>query len=345
LLINMLVCLPEFKHIKVGRACLAAAQMPLLQVFIAEFLRSIQAVIHRGLRSDYVAREDNLLALRGRLLVAQHVRQNMVRRDRFYTAHDEFSLERPENRLLHSALRHVLKIATTPSNQRLAREFAFVFADIPLSTQYELDFQRVRLDRSMSYYTDALAWARLILFGNSPLTGIGKHEVPTFLYPMELVFEAFVAKHLASQVAAPHKLTKQARTHHLVTHQDKNWFELQPDLLVRDHERNVLVLDTKWKLLDATLGSATKKYQLDQSDLYQLQAYGNAYLKGQGDVVLIYPKTEDFSKPLQVFEFFGSKELRLWVLPFCLETRVLLTPANSQLDEWLAQSVAQRVGN
>jgi 5-methylcytosine-specific restriction enzyme subunit McrC len=163
LLINMLVCLPEFQHIKVGRACLAAAKIPLLQVFIAEFLVSIQAVIHRGLRSDYVTREDNLLALRGRLLVAHHVRQNMVRRDRFYTAHDEFSMERPENRLLHSALRQVLKIATTQSNQRLAREFAFVFADIPLSTQYELDFQRVRLDRSMSYYTDALTWARLIL--------------------------------------------------------------------------------------------------------------------------------------------------------------------------------------
>jgi 5-methylcytosine-specific restriction enzyme subunit McrC len=123
-----------------------------------------------------------------------------------------------------------------------------------------------------------------------------------------------------------------------VTHQDEDWFELRPDLLVRDHQRNLLVLDTKWKLLDATLGSAKNKYQLAQSDLYQLQAYGNAYLKGQGDVVLIYPKTEDFSQPLQVFEFFGSKELRLWVLPFCLETRVLLTPANCQLDEWLAQA-------
>lgn len=269
----------------------------------------------------------------------------MVRRDRFYTAHDEFSLERPENRLLHSALRQVLKIATTQLNQRFSRELTFVFADIPLSTQHELDFQRVRLDRGMSYYANALAWARLILFDSSPLTGIGKHDVPTFLYPMERVFEAFVAKHLETQLAAPRTLKKQPRNHHLVKHKDVDWFELRPDLLVREHQRNVLVLDTKWKLLDASLGSAKEKYDLSQSDLYQLQAYGNGYLKGEGDVVLIYPKTENFTEPLQVFEFSASKELRLWVLPFCLENRVLLTPEAGHLDQWLLRATPQRAGH
>jgi 5-methylcytosine-specific restriction enzyme subunit McrC len=340
LLIDMLVCLAEFRHIKIGRACVAAAQMPLLQVFIEEFLQSVKAIVQRGMRSDYVSHEANLLALRGKLLVAQQVRQNIVRRDRFFTAHDEFSVDRPENRLLHSALRRVFNSATTPSNHRLARELTFAFADVPLSTQYELDFQRVRLDRSMGYYADAVAWARLILNNMSPVTGVGKHEAPSFLYPMEQMFEAFVAKHLATKLAGSLQLKTQARKHHLVRHQGEDWFEMRPDLLVHEHERNVLVLDTKWKLLDATPGSAKNKYQLAQSDLYQMQAYGNAYLSGQGDVVLIYPKTEDFTQPLQVFEFSGSKELRLWVLPFCLENRVLLTPAKSQLDQWLSQAVA-----
>ena len=47
----------------------------------------------------------------------------------------------------------------------------------------------------------------------------------------------------------------------------------------------------------------------------QLQAYGQSYLDGQGDVVLIYPKTDAFQHALPVFEFPKSEGLRLWVVP------------------------------
>jgi hypothetical protein len=39
-----------------------------------------------------------------------------------------------------------------------------------------------------------------------------------------------------------------------------------------------------------------------------------------------YPKTEAFSQALPVFEFPKSNGLRLWVLPFCLQQRVLILP-------------------
>ncbi|MNR46950.1 hypothetical protein D3C85_1659870 [compost metagenome] len=54
-------------------------------------------------------------------------------------------------------------------------------------------------------------------------------------------------------------------------------------------------------------------------------------MDGQGDVVLIYPKTEAFSQALPVFEFPKSKGLRLWVLPFCLRERVLTLPPCGRL--------------
>jgi 5-methylcytosine-specific restriction enzyme subunit McrC len=73
-------------------------------------------------------------------------------------------------------------------------------------------------------------------------------------------------------------------------------------------------------------GNGTDKYGLSQSDFYQLQAYGQSYLDGQGDVVLIYPKTATFDRPLPVFEFPKLEGLRLWVLPFCLKSRRLAIP-------------------
>lgn len=308
-----------------------ATRMPLLEVFISEFLRSVESVVKRGMRGAYSGRRGNLPALRGKLLITHNIRHNLHRADRFFTEHDEFSVNRPENRLLHSALCRVVALSSSQDNQRLARELQFVFSEVPLSSQYEVDFKKVRLDRGMGSYADALAWTRLILENEVPLTGGGAHRSPSLLFPMEALFEAFVAKHLARQLSRPYVLKAQVRGNHMVRHGEEDWFRLQPDLLVADDEGNRLVLDTKWKLLDGKLSSASKKYGLSQADLYQLQAYGLSYLSGQGDVVLIYPKTDSFEASPPEFQFKASSELRLWVVPFCLKSKRLLCPMNSAL--------------
>jgi 5-methylcytosine-specific restriction enzyme subunit McrC len=278
-----------------------------------------------------------LFALRGKLLVARHLQQNLYRADRFFTEHDEFSMNRPENRLLHAALRGALSISALQANQRLARELCFVFAEVPISSDVVQDFQRVRLDRGMNYYADALAWARLILEDESPLTGLGGHRAPSLLFPMEVIFEAFVAKHLARQLSDRRTLKTQARYHHLVRHKEQNWFRLKPDLVVKEAAHDLIVLDTKWKLLDSLKANGTDKYGLSQADFYQLYAYGQSYLGGKGDLVLIYPRTGSFEQPLPVFEFPITSGLRLWVLPFCLRSKALLVPPNSPVADAFKQ--------
>lgn len=330
LLIEMLRCLGGFRHIQTDSAKLVATRMPLLEVFIREFLLAVEHLVKRGLRSDYRSKQGNLFALRGKLQIATHLRHNLCRRDRFFTEFDEFSPNRPENRLLHAALRRALSWTASQTNQQLARELCFVFAEVPASENPSTDFQRVNLDRGMAHYDGALAWARLILEDDSPLTGTGDHRAPSLLFPMETVFEAFVAKHLPRQLNQGFALRTQTRSLALVRHLEQDWFRLKPDLLVQESKLNRLVLDTKWKLIDSQQATGSKKYDLDQGDFYQLHAYGMNYLDGQGDVVLIYPKTDAFDKALPTFNFPKSSGLRLWVLPFCLrEKRLLLPPCGS----------------
>jgi len=332
LLIAMLKCLAGFRHIKTANADLVAERMPLLEVFIQQFLLAVGSLVKRGLRSDYVAQQDNLFALRGRLLVAKQISQNLVRRDRFFTEHDEFLQNRAENRLIHTALRHALTLCRSQESQRVARELGFVFADVPLSVDVGLDIQRIRLDRGMSYYESALDWAKLILQGLSPISGMGKHHAPSLLFPMEALFEAYVEKHLAKQLREDFVLKAQASSQHLVAHDDQRWFRLKPDLLVKQKQTTRLVLDTKWKLLDAAKKNGREKYQLSQADFYQLYAYGHHYLDGTGDIVLIYPKTDTYTEPLPVFEFTKANGMRLWVLPFCLMKRQLILPDSTAFD-------------
>ncbi len=331
LLIEMLRSLDGFRHIQTDSAKLSATRMPLLEVFINEFLIAVDHVVKRGVRSDYSAVQDDLFALRGKLLVSQQIRRNLFRADRFFTEHDEFSPNRPENRLIHSALRRALSISSSQGNQKFARELSFVFSDITVSSNVPQDFKKVRIDRGMSHYGNALAWARLVLEGRSPLTGSGSESATSLLFPMEAVFESYVAKYLSKQLANGLTLKTQAQSRHLVQHNSQSWFRLKPDLLVRNGTHNVLVLDTKWKLLDSAKANGREKYGLSQSDFYQLFAYGQNYLSGTGDIVLIYPKNDSFVHPLPEFRFSESNDLRLWVLPFCLESRKLLLPEDHPL--------------
>ena len=333
LLIEMLRCLGGFRHIKTESAKLVATRMPLLEIFIGEFLNAVEHVVKRGLRSDYSLQQDNLFALRGKLQIATHLRRNICRRDRFFSVFDEFSPDRPENRLLHTALLRILVWTNSQPHQQLARELCFVFAEVPTSKHPCADFQRIRLDRGMAHYAGALAWARLILEDETPLTGVGSHSAPSLLFPMEAVFEAFVAKHLAKQLKQEFTIRTQARSLSLVRHLEKDWFHLIPDLLVQKSKVNLLVLDTKWKLIDEKKTKGSEKYGLSQGDFYQLHAYGQNYLDGNGNIVLIYPKTDTFNKPLPVFEFPKSPQLRLWVLPFCLKYKQLLLPPCGSLDK------------
>ena len=76
-----------------------------------------------------------------------------------------------------------------------------------------------------------------------------------------------------------------------------------------------MILDTKWKLLDSS--KMDGKNGVSQSDLYQLYAYGKKYKEKTNkdiELVLIYPLTEKFAKPI-TWDFEQDK-LKITLMPF-----------------------------
>jgi 5-methylcytosine-specific restriction enzyme subunit McrC len=319
-LLMMLKALKQFRHLKTNNANLTKNKMPLLEVFISQFISSVNELIKRGLRHDYVRCEDNLTFLKGKLLLGRQVQHNFINKHKFYVEYDEYLQDRPVNRLIHSALKKVGNYSRSANNQKLIQELSFAFADIPQSTNIKNDFASTKLDRGMNYYQTPLAWARLILDGFSPLTMQGKNTAFSLLFPMEAVFESYVASILRKQLPDNLSLKTQASSEYLVTHDGDKRFMLKPDLLLqnsysKDKGVNACVLDTKWKLVNSS--DKKNKYGLSQSDFYQMFAYGHKYLKGKGELFLIYPSHADFQEAIEKsFDFNEGKPLRLWVVPF-----------------------------
>ena len=270
------------------------------------------------LLSTYQRIERESPYLKGQLQVAKQLRQRPGRQHHFHVAHDIYNANRAENRLLHSSLKQVLNWSKSSANQRLACELLFVFNEIDLSANYALDFRLWKDDRGLAHYRALKPWCELILSYQSPVAMTGNHGGLSFLFPMEQLFERYVTKQLKRQLPTHLKLREQVSSHCLTHHNDNDWFRLKPDIVVYDKSKVVTVMDTKWKLLNASLNTTQDKYNLSQADMYQLFAYGEKYLRGQGDLYLIYPKHAGFKESLADFMF--KPDLRLHVVPYDLET-------------------------
>jgi 5-methylcytosine-specific restriction enzyme subunit McrC len=319
-LLNMLKTLKQFRHLKTNNANLAKNKMPLLEVFISQFLSSVNELIKRGLRNDYVRREDNLAFLKGKLLVGKQVQHNFINKHKFYVEYDEYLQDRPINRLIHTALKKVSGYSRSANSQKLIQELLFAFADIPISNNIKNDFASIKIDRGMNYYETPIAWTKLILEGFSPLTMKGGSKAFSLLFPMEAVFESYVASILNKHPLQGLGLKTQASSKYLVTHDGDRRFMLKPDLMLQhsfgdDKGGNACVLDTKWKLVNGN--DKKNKYGLSQADLYQMFAYGHKYLMGKGELFLIYPSHDNFNTPIeQSFNFDDEGILKLWIVPF-----------------------------
>lgn len=311
---------------EVGAADLSLFDAPLSEWIIQQFLTALDHIVKRGLRFDYVRVEEEQRFLRGRLDVTKQLRQPPGKAHYFQIRHDVFIPDRPENRLLKTALGLVAKHTREASNWRLSHELLGLMGEVPASRAIEDDFRRWRRDRLMAHYEAVRPWCELILKRQMPLAISGDWRGISFLFPMARLFENYVEQHLRNVLPVDARLISQSRSRYLCRHDGHDFFQLRPDLLIMQGPKR-WVLDTKWKEIDAA--DAGNSYGLAQSDFYQLFAYGSKYLDGAGDLVLIYPRTDRFDSPLPVFEF--TDDLRLWAMPFDLDNEVLVEPKPSIL--------------
>lgn len=306
---------------------------PLHEVLIEFFLSEVEKLLKKGLRSHYLQQEDEQPFLRGRLRVEKQLHRRPGSKPEFAIEFHEFQVDRPENRLIRSAVEIVSKWARSGSNQRRSRALRFLLADVSASSNYRKDFQDWSQDRGLADYRPLRPWCEFILKEQTPHTLAGAFFGISFLFPMERLFEKYVEAIIRKRLSDGWNLVNQPKRHSLVRHRSEAWFWLRPDLMVEREGVAAAVLDTKWKLISANLDDTSNKYGLSQSDFYQMAAYGERYLHGAGELFLIFPQCSEFLQPLHAFDF--SDSLRLWVVPFDVESDCLLLPECRGLVEWM----------
>lgn len=289
---KMLRCMKDFPSKVFANANLKIDRMNLYEVFINMYLQQVWALVKHGIKPSYIRQENNLNVYKGKLMVNEHIKANLAHKERFYVEFDEYLVNRPENRLIKSTLLKLLSISNSAENIKEIRQLLMSFELVEPSMNYDKDFAKVVIDRNTKDYDLLMKWSKVFLKDKSFTSFSGTENASALLFPMEKIFEAYVAQNMKKIFNRENWIVSaQDRGHYLFNtlNGDKHLkFALRPDLVVTRDDGSVIILDTKWKRLINDKGA---NFGISQSDMYQMYAYSKKY--NTSEIWLLYPVNAD----------------------------------------------------
>ena len=277
-------------------------KMNVFEIFIRMFTDEVLGICKRGIKSNYEEVEENSTCFKGRIDFAKNIKYNYAHNERVFVRHDEFTVNRPENKLLKSALDYLLSKTKTQRNKKDIKNLLSCLSEVELSTNYDVDFAKIASDRNTAHYAQALSWARAFLKGKSFTSFSGSQVASALLFPMESLFESYVDAALKKQLTPKgYRVSAQDKSYYLFDFPSKK-FAIRPDLVItRLSDGAIFVMDTKWKMLSELYAN----YGISHDDMYQMYAYQKKY-RAQ-NVTLLYPKTEKVNGGKKI-EFHASEK-------------------------------------
>lgn len=285
--LKMLRSMKDFPSKVFNDASLKVDQMNLYEIFINMYLQEVRNLVKHGLKSAYVTQEDNLGYYKGKLLVGRHIKANMAHAERFYVSYDEFHSNRPENKLVKATIIKLQKMTGSAENAKEIRQLLTAFELIEPSTNYHQDFAKVSLNRSTKDYERLMQWSRVFLMNKSFTTFSGESASRALLFPMESVYESYVAQQI-KKILGPEgwDVSIQDKGQYLFV-EPRRQFALRPDIVL-SRDNRVVVMDTKWKSL---IDNESANYGISQADMYQMYAYSKKY--SAAEIWLLYPLNDE----------------------------------------------------
>lgn len=293
LFLRMLATLQNTPFKSMQSTSLHTDKLPIFEVFIQMFIAEAYRVVKRGLKSGYETVEDNLHVCKGKIDFTKQIRENFVHKERFYMCYDLFNHNQPENRLVRSTLQYLLRRSCSSQNRSDLKVLLNIFEQIPESYDIQRDFSCCTNDRQSQHYQLLLSWCKVFLDGKSFSSFTGSKVAYALLFPMEKLFENYVAKQLKRQLSCSHYTVSSQHTGKYLFDTPKK-FSLRPDIVITDSANEpVYIMDTKWKVLT---DDPQKNYGISQADMYQMYAYQKKYGSTVNCVTLLYPMTEHLAK-------------------------------------------------
>ena len=313
--------------------------MPILEFFISNFIEEVEKIVKKGLVYSYINKSENILYFKGKLDLPNHIKYNIIE-NRFFMNFDEFSVNSMENCLLKLALEKIKNISSNMENIDKLHQLLIQFEDIETSGLNPAHlFKKILFDRKNEFYRKSLNLAKFFLLDESPYSVFynDEREVTGLFFPMETIYESYVANKLKQLINKQISIKIQDESHRIFDkcevggNEEKKYttlFKLKPDIVV-EKENETIILDTKWKeLKNPKENKGIYNYNISEKDIYQMITYIQVYntkTKKCKKAYLIYPINNNDDSPLTKDIVFSGKddlEIRAYFIDLSSEDEV-----------------------
>lgn len=267
----------------------------LTELFSAVLARALGSLVKKGLYKEYIAHEDELGVIRGKINFSESLRKQSIRHAQVVCQYDEFSEDVIHNQLIKGTLRALLKVEdlSDKSKAGLRRVYPY-FTNVSEMSLSSKMFRMPRLHQNNHQYGFILKICEFLYEQVLIQEGTGRAKFKTFEISesqMALLFENFVRNFYIRECPE-----------FKVYREDIKW-EAQGDQLqflplmktdisiIAGHRK--IIMDTKF--YKEALSTRFESEKLKSHNLYQLYAYlGNDPDRHQYEMegILLYPEVK-----------------------------------------------------
>jgi len=293
--------------------------MPILEIFISNFIEEVKKIVKKGLVYSYINKSENIYYFKGKLDLTNHIKYNFIE-NRFFMNFDEFSVSSIENCLIKLALEKIKNISSDMENKAKIYQLLVHFDDIQTSGMIPAHlFRKLLIDRKNGFYKKSLDLAKFFLLDESPYSVFynDEREITGLFFPMEIIYESYIANKLKEVIDNKFSIKIQDNSYKIFNKCEvggkevKNnitFFKLKPDIVV-EKEKEVIILDTKWKELKSSKeNEIIYNFGISKEDIYQMITYIHVYnskIKNEDNnkfcnkAYLLYPINNNEKLPLE----------------------------------------------
>jgi 5-methylcytosine-specific restriction enzyme subunit McrC len=279
-------------------------ELPELIIYL--FAKQIHEVVSTQSYSSYEQVQETLLTPRGKINFDRYVNQMSYCNYHLIDCdYEPFVFDNSLNRIIKYCTRLLLSRARNIETQRILNEILFVLDEVDDLVCSVQQLSTLRISLMYNDYEEVIHICQMIL--ENQVYSHEDYEMRNWslLFPMELIFEEFIAGYIQEHFSDTFKVEVQKSD--LYLHTSPNAFNIQHDILLTNRNTGEkMVVDTKYKPR-WDLEKNDPKKGISQADMYQMISY--AYRRGTDKVLLIYPNTsEELADDFVFFIDKGTKD-------------------------------------
>ncbi|MGG0448233.1 hypothetical protein ABEZ87_29980 [Bacillus mycoides] len=293
----------------------------LLEIFGRIYASHLFKELTKGIMMEYQQVENNLMMLKGSLIVRKHIKENLSQNKKYmaYCEYEERTINYEINQVFIAANQLLLENIKDIETKKLLKQIDHMLDGVQSRTFSKKQLTRINLDRINKRFETPLLLAKQFLMNVTASFSVKNASSFSFLFEMNDLFERYITG-LVKQVTE-HAVYEQHKEYRLLVneHNGNDIFQLKPDIVV-DNGSTQIIIDTKWKSLTSGNRSGVKR-----EDLFQMYAYLTRYERAK-TAILLYPKQLEFeivyNEHIQSWYLHADKEKKLKIYSVSLESKV-----------------------